>query len=137
MALTHLVDTSALKRLHHPPAHDRIDGLAVVGQLARPTICDLEVGFSARNESEWDALTRALKIFDLIETTTDDVHRALGVQRMLAAASQRGRKIPDLLVAAAAERKNLTVLHYDTDFDLITSVTGQPCEWVVPTGSVD
>ena len=72
MALTHLVDTSALKRLHHPPAHDRIDGLAVVGQLARPTICDLEVGFSARNESEWDALTRALKIFDLIETTTDD-----------------------------------------------------------------
>jgi hypothetical protein len=31
----------------------------------------------------------------------------------------------------------LTMLHYDADFDLIASVTGQPCEWVVPPGSVD
>ena len=42
----------------------------------------------------------------------------------------------DLLVAAAAERAGLTVLHYDQDFDLIAEVTGQPTEWVVPRGSV-
>jgi hypothetical protein len=28
------------------------------------------------------------------------------------------------------------VLHYDADFDLISEVTGQRCEWVVPAGSV-
>jgi hypothetical protein len=28
------------------------------------------------------------------------------------------------------------VLHYDADFDLIASVTGQRCQWVVPAGSV-
>jgi hypothetical protein len=31
----------------------------------------------------------------------------------------------------------LTVLHYDSDFDLIAAATGQVCEWVVPAGSVD
>lgn len=59
------------------------------------------------------------------------------VQRMLAARHQRGRKIPDLLIAAAAEDRGLVVLHYDADFDRIAAVTGQVCEWVVPAGSVD
>lgn len=45
--------------------------------------------------------------------------------------------MPDLLIAAAAESLGLTVLHYDADFDRIAAVTGQPCEWVVPAGSVD
>ena len=27
------------------------------------------------------------------------------------------------------------VLHYDADLDRILAVTGQPCEWVVPSGS--
>ena len=53
------------------------------------------------------------------------------------AMSQRGRKIPDLLVAAAGEAANLTVLHYDRDFDVIARATGQRCEWVVPAGSID
>jgi predicted nucleic acid-binding protein len=39
--------------------------------------------------------------------------------------SQRGRKVPDLLVAAAAEELAISVLHYDGDFDLISAVTGQ------------
>jgi predicted nucleic acid-binding protein len=47
------------------------------------------------------------------------------------------RKIPDLLVAAAAEEAGLTVLHYDTDFDTISAVTGQACEWVTPPGTVN
>jgi hypothetical protein len=55
----------------------------------------------------------------------------------LAANSQRGCKLPDLLVAAAAEQAGYTVLHYDADFDLIASVTGQPCQWVAPPGTVD
>jgi len=71
--------------------------------------------------------------------TTDDVcRRALDVQRELAARSEhRGVKIPDLLIAAAAEVAGLTVLHYDADYDRITAVTGQHTEWVVERGSVD
>ena len=63
--------------------------------------------------------------------------RARQVQRMLAGRSQRGRKVPDLLVAATAEDAGLIVLHYDADFDRIAAVTGQKCEWVAPPGSID
>jgi predicted nucleic acid-binding protein len=65
------------------------------------------------------------------------VRRALQVQRLLADRSRRGRKIPDLLVAAAAEELGVGVLHYDADFDLIGAVTGQRCQWVAAAGSLD
>jgi predicted nucleic acid-binding protein len=131
------VYTGALKRLGSRAVRAAIEPLATAGVLARPTICDLEVGYSARNAAEWDRLSGALDAFDVIETTSGQVRRALAVQRRLAEHSQRGRKIPDLLVAAAAEEHGLTVLHYDADFDLIAAVTGQRCQWVVPAGSED
>jgi hypothetical protein len=46
----------------------------------------------------------ALDAFERVETTAAHVIRALQVQRLLAERSQRGRKVPDLLVAAAAEQ---------------------------------
>lgn len=48
----------------------------------------------------------------------------------------RGASLPDLLIAAVAERAGLVVLHYDADYDLIARVTGQRMEWVVPRGSL-
>ena len=137
MALSHLLDTSVLTRLHHPAVRKVVEPLATLGRASRAGISDLEVGHSARNAVEWDALLGALKTFVPVKTTAQHMHRALQVQRLLAANSQRGRKVPDLLVAAAAEEAGYTVLHYDADFDLIASVTGQPCQWVVPSGSVD
>jgi hypothetical protein len=63
--------------------------------------------------------------------------RAVAVQDALADRSQqRGAKIADLLIAAAAEAAGLVVLHYDHDFDLIAQVTGQPTEWILPAGAV-
>jgi len=46
-------------------------------------------------------------------------------------------KLGDLLIAAAAERAQLVVLHYDRDFDRIATITGQPTEWVAPSVTVD
>lgn len=40
----------------------------------------------------------------------------------------RAPSIPDLLVAATAEKAGLTVLAVDNDVDLIAEVTGQPVE---------
>lgn len=137
MALTYLIDTSVLKRLGRAEVRAVIEPLAMSGQVGRPRICDLEIGFSARNVPEWDRLIGALDAFTLVETTTSHLRRALQVQRQLVKSSQRGRKIPDLLVAAAAEDHDASVLHYDADFDLIAAVTGQRCQWVVSAGSVD
>jgi predicted nucleic acid-binding protein len=137
MALTHLLDTSVLTRLREPAVRAAIEPRARRGELARAGISDLEIGFSARNAAEWDRLTDAIEAFELLETAAEHVRRAGQTQRLLASRHQRGRKLPDLLVAAAAEARGLAVLHYDADFDLIAAATGQPCEWVVPAGSVD
>ena len=78
-----------------------------------------------------------LEVFELVETTAEHIRRAKDVQRLLAAKHQRGRKVPDLLIAATTEAAKLTILHYDADFDPIASVTGQSCQWIVPAGSVN
>lgn len=137
MALTHLVDTSVLTRLRHPTIRGVVEPQADAGQLARAAISDLEIGYSARSAQEWDRLMNALEFLELVETTAAHVQRARQVQRMLATKHRRGRKVPDLLIAAAAESSGLVVLHYDADFDRIAGVTSQGCEWVVPAGSVD
>ncbi len=137
MALTHLVDTSVLTRLAARPVRATLEPLALGERLARAGISDLEVGFSARNAGEWTRLWSALDAFALVETDAAHFRRARQVQRLLAARGLRGRKIPDLLVAAAAEEAGLIVLHYDGDFDHIARATGQQCEWVVPAGTID
>ena len=136
MALTFLIDTSVVKRLEKRAVRERVEPMARAGIMARSSMCDLEVGFSARNADEWDSLMLALDAFERVEMTPSHLARALQVQRMLAERSQRGRKLPDLMMAATAEDLGLTVMHYDGDFDAIAAVTGQRCEWVVPAGSV-
>jgi predicted nucleic acid-binding protein len=137
VALRFLLDTSVVKRLGRSEVRQVVEPLAIAGELARASICDLEVGYSARNAEEWDRLVGALDAFELVDSTAAHQRRALQVQRLLAQRSQRGRKIPDLLIAAAAEELGIAVLHYDADFDLIASVTGQRCQWVVPSGTVE
>lgn len=38
----------------------------------------------------------------------------------------RAPSVPDLLIAAIAERAGLTLLHQDKDVDLVAEITGQP-----------
>ena len=137
MALTHLIDTSVVSRLGVRAVRAVIDPLASEGRIGRAGITDLEVGFGSRNAREWDQDQADLSVFELVETTAAHVQRARQVQRILASRSQRGRKIPDLLIAAAAEEARLTLLHYDADFDLVARATGQDCRWVVRAGSID
>lgn len=48
----------------------------------------------------------------------------------------RAVRLPDLLIAAVAERLDLCILHYDADYELIAGVTHQRTLWIVPRGSV-
>jgi len=137
MALTHLADTSVLTRLRDERVRARLEPLLLAGTIGRPTIADLEIGFSAHNGEHWDQLQNSLGVFATIDVETSHLERALSVQRLLADRGLRGRKVPDLVIAACAEEHRLTVLHYDADFDHIAAVTGQRCEWAAPAGSID
>jgi predicted nucleic acid-binding protein len=138
-APTHLVDNSVIARSDRPFVAAALEPKLLGGLLASCSITDLEQLFSARNGEEHrtrraDIALRYARV--LIDQSTLD--RAIEVQGLLADKAQhRAASIPDLVVAAAAERVGLTVLHYDADFELIATVTGQPTEWVVPRGSVD
>lgn len=94
MALTHLLDSSVLTRLHHGSIREAVEPRTERGELARAGVSDLEIGHSARNAAEWDKLAEALQAFDLIEMSANHVRRARQVQRLLAAKHQRGRGCP-------------------------------------------
>jgi len=124
------------------PSHKLLDGTIIWNEAQLRRLLGergytRQQRYAARSADEWDRLIGALDAFEAVETSAAHVARALQVQRLLAARSQRGRKLPDLLVAAAAEALNLTVLHYDADFEHISAVTGQAHQWVVPAGTVD
>lgn len=132
-----LGDTSALARRRQPDVAVRLLPLLEAGLVARCTPTDLEAGFSSTSPSSHAATRRERSAWPMVAMDQAVLDRATEVQNALAERSQqRGAKIADLLIAAAAESAGLVVLHYDRDFELIASVTHQPVEWVVPAGSV-
>lgn len=136
---THLLDTSVLARASKPQVAARIAPMMDAGELATCAVTDLEVLFSARSGAEHRERRADLQLrFFSVALDAGVFARALEVQGLLADRGQhRAASIPDLVVAAAGELAGLAVLHYDGDFELIASVTGQRAEWVVPRGSVD
>lgn len=133
----YLGDTSALARAARPQVAARLVPLLEVGLVARCTPTDLEAGFSSTSPSSHRGIRETRATWPFVSMDQATLDRAVRVQDALAARSQqRGAKIADLLIAAAAEEAGLVVLHYDHDFDVIAEVTHQPTEWIVPAGVV-
>ena len=136
MSPNYLADKSALARITHASVAERLAPLILSGQVATCAVIDLEVLYSARSVRDYEAARverGGLTTLPLTETVGT---RALQVQRMLARRGQHRVALPDLLIAATAEVNGVAVIHYDSDFDRISRVTGQPTEWVVPRGSI-
>jgi len=132
-----LADKSALARLPQPSVDRRLTPLLLAGDVASCSIVDLELLYSARAHADFVQLLTDRRALPTVELHQLDFDRAIEVMELLARRGKhRGASIPDLLIAAVAERAALSVLHYDRDFELIASVTGQDVEWIVPPGSV-
>lgn len=134
----YLADTSALSRLgNHPGVHGALAKLVAAGQIAWTDPTRLEMGLSARNGPDHADLERGFDGLPHARISPRDYDRAWHVQGQLAAVGKhRGIALPDLLVAACAERLGLTVIHCDADFDAIAEVTGQPTRWAVDRESL-
>ena len=133
----YLGDTSALARIAQPQIALRLGPLLESGLVARCSPTDLEAGFSSMSPASHRAMRDLRSTWPFVAMDQPVLDRAVEVQDALADRSQqRGAKIADLLIAAAAEAAGLVLLHYDRDFDLIAAITGQPAEWIVPAGSV-
>jgi len=134
----YLADTSTFViQARNPQAAQRFETLLAEGRLAVCQMTALEYLNNAPDPKGYEVLWRALHGQRWIDVTTRAMERALDVHRQLAATSQhRNFSLPDLIVAATAELNGATVLHYETDYDRIATITGQPTEWVVPCGSL-
>lgn len=133
-----LADTSALSRLSAPAVAAVLAPRVEAGTVGVCGMVALELLYSSRTAAEYSRSRTNLRVgFEWLPIGDDEWERAIDVQAALAS---RGRlrevKLPDLLIAATAERHRVVVLHYDSDFDAIAEVTGQAAEWVVPRGSI-
>ncbi len=132
-----LVDKSALWRADHDEVADRLEAFIQSG-LARVSIAtELEIGYSARSTEDYNLMReRVVERLIPVALPYRAEGRARDVQKALVQRGQhRAVSIPDLLIAATAEIENLTVLHYDSDFDAVAAVTGQQVHWVAPRGT--
>ena len=134
----YVADTSVFARLSRPVVAAAFAPLAAEGLVGVCAPVEFELGFSARNAADHSQLRDRLAAFPAVPVTDADHHRALDVQGALAARGRhRALSLVDALVAAVAEARQLSVLHYDSDFELISGVTGQAHEWIVPRGTAD
>ena len=128
-----LIDKSALVRLSASPDAAEWARRIERGLVRITTVTRLEVGYSARSGADLRAGLQGPPVSAMpVEYLTPAIEdRAVEVLTLLADRGQhRAPSVPDLVIAAAAELAELTVLHCDKDFDLIASVTGQPAEWL-------
>jgi predicted nucleic acid-binding protein len=133
----YLVDKSALARYREPAVRAVIAPLLAENRVATCGIIDLEILYSGRSHSDLIGLRADRQALIQVAIMPIDFERALEVITMLASVGQhRLARIPDLLLAATAERVGLCVMHYDQDFDRIAQMMGQRAEWVVPRASV-
>lgn len=126
-----IIDKSAYVRLPRSPDVELWLSRIERGLVSAASVTLLELGFLARSAVDWTTVIRRPPVSKLRQesVTVAMEERAIEVQGLLAERGHhRAVKIPDLLIAAVAERSGLTVLHLDKDFDLIAEVTGQPVE---------
>jgi predicted nucleic acid-binding protein len=140
--LTELADTTAWswsRRRAYPQLRATFDAALIDGELATCDMVRLELLHSARNPAEFAEIRSELDALPDCPIGEAQWDRALWVYEQLSArggASQRSVKHPDLLIAAAAEAAEVTLLHYDEDYDQISAITGQQARWLAPRGSL-
>jgi predicted nucleic acid-binding protein len=126
-----LIDKSALVRLGRSSNTDAWADRIERGLVRIATVTLLEVGYSARDPEDLRTGLHEPPVASMpVEHATPAAEdRAVEVLTLLAdRGHHRAPSVPDLLIAAVAERAGLVVLHQDKDFDVIAYVTGQPTE---------
>ena len=100
-----LVDKSALARMPLEPVRRRLAPIIEAGEAATCSIVDLEVLYSVRNfEEHRRTRHRRSLAYTKVPLTEDIFGRAIDVQGEPAKSGRHRVPIPDLLVAAAAEK---------------------------------
>jgi hypothetical protein len=118
---------------------DDFDRRLLRGEIATCEMVTLELLWTTRDLVDFQAARRELEAVPQLYVGRRVWSRALDVFERFAELGplhHRSVKIPDLLIAAAAELAEVPVCHYDRDFELIARITGQPVRAIAPLGSL-
>jgi len=130
---THLADASAWAQLHRNDVAARLVPLLVGGGAATCGIVDLQIIATFDDAAVRTEVAAERATFPRVPVDDAVLDRAAEVLALLPGADVEALSV---VVAAAAERAGLVLLHQDGVYDRIAEVTGQPTEWVVPRGTV-
>jgi predicted nucleic acid-binding protein len=101
----------------------------------------LEARFSAQGGLDFARIDTTLNGFDQAEADDQTFALALTAQQDLAQARGISHRVKpvDLLVAAIAHQHGLGVLHYDKNYDALSSKSSLifASKWIAPKGSLD
>jgi len=143
VSIEYLIDMSAWARLQHPKlSRARSEHVAQAITDGRIHACPpflLELGYSARNHPDYAALMALVHdAMPFVPLTPECVTGALRMQEQLAASSHHRVKPNDLLLAAIAADRDLTILHFDKHYPIIAKRAGVDLrvEWLAPSKSL-
>ncbi len=136
----YLADTSALMRLlYQDDAAQAWREHLDAGLISVCAPVELEVLYTARSAADRAALLEEVRdTFTWVHVPDDVFERAREVQAALTdRGTHRSAGPVDLLIAATAEAHDLTLLHYDRDYECVAEVTGQEVLWLAAPGSLN
>ncbi|MCW2625503.1 PIN domain-containing protein, partial [Mycobacterium sp.] len=128
-----LIDTSAVARMANPDVAERLALLIKGGMAATTAALDAEALYSARGADEYEELWNDRRLaYEYLPTNDEHWQAALNAQRELARTGRhRAVGVHDLLTAVLAAAHNLTVVHYDSDFETAATVLAFEHRWVL------
>jgi predicted nucleic acid-binding protein len=135
----YLIDTSAAARMKKVQVAIRLSPLIEAGLVATTAQLDAEALYSARNPVDYEQLwSDRREAYEYLPTDDEHWQAALGAQRSLARQGHhRAVGMADLLIGSLAADHNLTLIHYDSDFDIAAEVLPIRHRWVAECGSLD
>jgi hypothetical protein len=133
-----LIDTSAAARMTNPDVAARLAPLIEGAVVATCATLDAEALYSARSPREYEQLRAdRRRAYEYLPTEDSHWQRAFDAQRELARTGRhRAVGIADLLTAVLASEHRITVVHYDSDFDIAAEVLDFDNRWVAARGSL-
>lgn len=134
---SYVVDTSAWARVKHPEVAPLWKTALLADQVLITPIVRMELLYSTRDATEfmrWEERLAALSEAPLDHEVAD---LAVTAMRDLAGLGPLHHRVPvkDILIAAAAARRGVGVLHYDGDFDRLAAVLDFESRWVLAPGA--
>lgn len=134
----HLIDTSAAARMPHPEFAARLAPLIEAGFVATTAQLDAEALYSARNTADYEQIWSDRRLaYEYLPTSDEHWQAALDAQRRLASTGRhRAVGMADLLIATLASSHDVTLIHYDNDFEIAAEVIPFRHRWVLERGAI-